>query len=122
MKFILNCIKNVRFLGAFSLILMIFFVTPSALIAQVPFGSTVVSVVPCVNGLWITMGGTGIPGLYMYLYGASVSPFLSGPLSHPGQSAVGYASAPAPCLVPCFVGLCPIGFGLTILPFHGTSL
>jgi len=98
------------------------FAVPASISAQVPFGGTVVSVFTCVNGLWIIMGGTGIPGSYMYIYGASVSPFLSVPLSHVGQNAVGFASAPAPCLVPCFVGLCPIGFGLTILPLHGTSI
>ena len=97
-------------------------VLPVQLSAQVPFGGTIVFGFYCLNGIWLTLGGTGIPGSYMYLYGASVSPFLSGPPTHPGQNILGLASTPAPCMYYCGITVCPIGFGLTILPVHGTSL
>lgn len=104
------------------LVCFVIFVPLAIVFGQVPFGGTVVDVFFCVNGVWFVNGITGIPGTYMYLYGASVSPFLSGPISHPGQNNVGWATGPAPCLVPCpLSGLCVIAFGLALMPIHGTS-
>lgn len=121
MQYLMSCKKIMNVIAVCAIFFMFMFY-PSILFAQVPFGGTIVSAFYCVNGIWIIIGGTGIPGSYMYIYGASVSPFLSGPPTHTGQNILGFASVPAPCLVPCFVGLCPIAFGLTILPVHGTSL
>lgn len=83
------------------------------------FGGRVLSIVPCVNGLWVIIGPP-VPGSYFYVYGVSGLK-LNGPPTHPGQLVLGQSLGFMVCLIPCPIGVCPIGGGFMVLPNAGSS-
>lgn len=95
----------------------------SAAFIGINFGGRITFMNPaCVAppGIFLTVGPPR-PGSFMYLWGVSRS-YLQGPPTHPSQWLLGKAApAPALCLIPCPIGLCPAGAGPIIL-FHGSSL
>lgn len=83
------------------------------------FGGRVLWIYPCVNGLWVAIGPP-TPGLFFYVPGYSGLKAY-GPPTHPGQQVLGKSYGAMVCLVPCPLGLCPIGTGWLVTPNAGSS-
>ena len=80
-----------------------------------PFGGSIISILPCINGAMYLVLGPPSPGPYIYQAGVSRS-YRNGPPTHPGQWLLGMA-APG--------GVCTHGVDLlygSIIIFHGSSL
>ncbi|HRH26217.1 MAG TPA: hypothetical protein PLF31_01990 [Candidatus Paceibacterota bacterium] len=83
------------------------------------FGGRVVWVYYCVNGLW-TAVSVPTPGLFFYIWGFSGMKAV-GPPTHAGQQVLGKSYGVMVCLVPCVIGVCPIGYGWLVSPNAGSS-
>lgn len=107
----------------FSLFILLFMPVSSVKSGINPFnfGGWASKIVPCPAnaGLWVTVVGPS-GGLYMYQLGFSgIKQF--GPPRTPGQRVLGKSSGVMVCLVPCPIGVCPIGAGLLVMPNAGSS-
>ena len=97
------------------------------------FGGTVATTAVCLNGIWFTINPANKPAPdpnfvgprrpnNSFLLTTFVSVFRNYVPPRIGQKVIGKATlTPAPCLVPCPTGVCPIGYGSVVL-FHGASL
>lgn len=105
--------------GALFIIGVHFFPERAQAVYPFDFGGRVLSIYPCVNGLWVTIGPP-TPGLFFYVPGFSGLKAY-GPPTHPGQQVLGKSYGAMVCLVPCPVGVCPIGAGWLVTPNAGSS-
>jgi hypothetical protein len=81
-----------------------------------PFGGQVVTVQPCNTGLLLYVK-TPLMGVLPYMWLTGNLPYLMNVPPHPGQYLLGMSGA----ILPCILGIVPIGAGPVIL-YHGSSL
>ncbi len=91
------------------------------------FGGRVMKIVPCIGGTLVTVQEfvpaiPPTPQIRFYFYTALSALKQFGPPTHPGQRVLGKSYGVVPCLVPCPIGVCPIGAGLLVMPNAGSSL
>ena len=115
-------VKKLLFSGFIIVFLVIgtavgFFHIPKQAQAQsvvLPFGGTMITVVPCNTGLWITVSPP-VPGSFMIMPTTLIYLYY---LFHPGALALG---GYLPITIPCVVGVVPVGGGFKVIEV-GTSL
>jgi len=81
-----------------------------------PFGGQVMTVQPCNTGLLIYVK-TPMTGVMPFMWLTGNLPYLMRIPPHPGQYVLGMAGT----VVPCVLGIVPMGAGPVIL-FHGSGI